>query len=323
MLKILLSILLLTTINIVVAADQMDEMRQLEQLANLNNVTIDDAVLPDVNKMVAMRNKANNIDMLDSIEEEQREEAFDNLLDDMYPMTTEQILAMRNRYEDIKRVESASFVSPPKPTITSELVKLSPGSTPPVIRLAQGFVSTLVFLDSTGAPWPVVSYNIGDPNAFDLQWNKVDNVIAIQAKTLFKYGNLLVRLENLATPIVITLLPGQQHVDYRRELRVQGFGPKAQSYVEDLYPDKENSVLLSVLDGVPPVGSVAIETSDGGVSAWMLSNKMFIRTLYRVLSPAWVSSVTSADGMHAYEINFTSELLVSKNGSVTTVTFKE
>ena len=43
-----------------------------------------------------------------------------------------------------------------------------PGATPPAIRLAQGYVSSLVFVDSTGAPWPIASFDIGDPKG--CQW---------------------------------------------------------------------------------------------------------------------------------------------------------
>ncbi len=196
------------------------------------------------------------------------------------------------------------------------------GTTPPVIRLAHGFVSSLVFLDSTGAPWPIDSYNVGDPSAFNLQWNKVDNIIIIQAKTLFKYGNLVVRLQKLDTPVVITMIPGQKEIDYRRELRIQGLGPNAKGYSGDIYPDKENSILLSVLDGVPPVGSSYVDTSGSQVQAWRLGNRLYVRTRHKVLSPAWVSSLKSADGLMVYEMNVSSSLLISENGEVKTVRIK-
>lgn len=305
------------------AEEPVNELRQLEQLANLQRQQGNEKI--DVNALAAAsRQQAQNIPDQEVVTADpQRNRAFDDLMDEMYPLSPEQILEMRDRHEDSKRAESTAFMSPPKPTITSELVKLSPGATPPVIRLAQGFVSTLVFLDSTGAPWPIQSYNIGDPQSFNLQWNRVDNVISIQSKALFRYGNLVVRLENLDTPVVVTLLPGQQHVDYRRELRVQGFGPKANPVTGDSYPDKENSVLLGVLDGVPPVGSVGIESTDSSVEAWAQGGRMFIRTRNKILSPAWMSSVRSADGMYAYEMNKTTTLLISRKGAVKTVNFKE
>lgn len=321
-----LLILLLFTCSSIFAEEATNELKQLEQLANIQrNASQNPNANVDVNAL-ALQAKANQ-EVPDqevvTATDPQRDIAFEQLLNDMYPLTPEQVLEMRDRYEDSKRAEVASFMTPPEPTITSTFVKLAPGAVPPVVRLAEGFVSTLVFLDSTGSPWPIKSYNIGDPVAFNLQWNRVDNVIAIQAKTLFKYGNLVVRLEKLDTPVVITLLPGQQKVDYRRELRVQGYGPKAKAHTGDMYPDKENSVLLGVLDGVPPVGSLPIEATEGSVDAWVMGGRMYIRTRNKIVSPAWVSSVRSADGMYAYEMNATPTILISKKGAVTTVNFKE
>ena len=292
-----------------------DELKQLEQLANLQKA----AKGVDVNLAAVKAREEAAAKGTD--DDPYKEVAFDKVLDDMYPLTPDQIIEMRDRYEDTQRA-SVATIHPPRPTVTSQFVKLSPGSTPPVIRLAEGFVSTLVFLDSTGAPWPITSYNIGDPISFNLQWNKVDNVIAIQAKTMYKSGNMVVRLENLDTPVVVTLLTGQKQVDYRRELRIQGHGPKANSYTGDLYPDKENSVLLGVLDGVPPLGSSDIDSSDSSVVAWRLGGRMFIRTRNKILSPAWVSSVKSADGMNAYEMQFSSTILLSIKGKVETIYLK-
>jgi intracellular multiplication protein IcmK len=188
--------------------------------------------------------------LIENIEEDlesQNQEAFDNMLNGLYPLTPEQILSIRDRYEDTLRAKQSTSMSPPKPTISSQFVKLSPGSTPPIVRLLEGFVSSVVFLDSTGAVWPIESYNVGDPNSFNLQWNGKDNIIVIQAKTLFKYGNLIVRLEGLDTPVVVTLIPGQKEVDYRRELRISGYGPNSNAGNNNQDATVENRVLL---DGI-------------------------------------------------------------------------
>ncbi|WP_306686756.1 DotH/IcmK family type IV secretion protein [Candidatus Coxiella mudrowiae] len=47
------------------------------------------------------------------------------------------------------------------------IVNLSPGATPPIIRLSSGFVTSLVFLDSKGAPWRIQACDLGDPNSFN------------------------------------------------------------------------------------------------------------------------------------------------------------
>ena len=186
-----------------------------------------------------------------------------------------------------------------------------------MIRLSQGFVSSLVFLDSTGAPWPISAYDLGDPEAFNIQWDKTSNTLMIQASKLYTYGNLAVRLRGLNTPVMLTLIPGQKAVDYRVDLRVQGYGPNAKNMPLDQgMPPSASDVLLHILEGVPPSGSSRLVVSGGDAHAWMWHEKMFVRTNLTILSPGWIGSMTSADGMHAYEMQKSPVLLVSWHGKV-------
>lgn len=245
------------------------------------------------------------------------EKAFNNMEQQLFPLSPEQVIKLHQLYDTHALAEASSAGTPPKPTATSQFVNLSPGSTPPVIRLAQGFVSSLVFLDSTGAPWPISAYDLGDPAAFNIQWDHVSNTLMIQALKLYNYGNLAVRLRGLNTPVMLTLIPGQKAVDYRVDLRVQGYGPNAKGLLMDEgLPPSANDVLLHVLDGVPPDGSQRLTVSGGDAYAWLLNDKMFVRTNLTVLSPGWIASMTSADGTHAYEMLKSPVLLVSWHGKV-------
>ena len=243
--------------------------------------------------------------------------AFDGVKEQLFPLTPEEIIKVKQQYQTNEYAQASPVGVPPKPTATSQFVNLSPGSTPPVIRLSQGFVSSLVFLDSTGSPWPISAYDLGDPSAFNIQWDKTSNTLMIQATKLYTYGNLAVRLRGLNTPVMLTLIPGQKAVDYRVDLRVQGYGPQAKSMpMEEGIPPAANDVLLHVLDGVPPDGSTRLTVSGGDARAWLLNDKMFIRTTLTILSPGWIGSMTSADGTHAYEMQKSPVLLVSWHGKV-------
>lgn len=242
--------------------------------------------------------------------------AFNVVTSRLFPLTPEQIVQLRTIYNASELAQVTSPSTPPRPTATSQFVNLSPGSTPPVIRLAQGFVSSLVFLDSTGAPWPLHGYDLGDPKAFNIQWDKSSNTLMIQASKLYTYGNLAVRLKGLNTPVMLTLIPGQKAVDYRVDLRVQGFGPNAYPVPTQNLPPSANSILLNVLDGVPPPGSKLLEVSGGPAEAWSLGEKLFVRTRLTILSPGWVSVMNSADGMNAYEMQKAPVLLVSWHGKI-------
>lgn len=242
--------------------------------------------------------------------------AYDQVESQIFPMSEKQIKDLHSKYQDIELAKTA-VPSPPKPVATSQFVNLSPGSTPPVIRLGQGFVTSLVFLDSTGAPWPISAYDLGDPASFNIQWDKTGNTLMIQASKLYNYGNMAVRLEGLNTPVMLTLIPGQKEVDYRVDMRVQGMGPNALMPVfGDGLPPSANRLLLHVLDGVPPPGSTRLTINGGDARAWLYKEKMYVRTNLTILSPAWLSTMTSGDGMHAYEMQKSPVILVTWRGKV-------
>ena len=243
--------------------------------------------------------------------------AFDGLSQQLFPLSPDETRKIKEQYQSQEFAKQAPVGTPPKPTATSQFVNLSPGSTPPVIRLSQGFVSSLVFLDSTGSPWPISAYDLGDPASFNIQWDKTSNTLMIQSNKLYTYGNLAVRLRDLNTPVMLTLIPGQKAVDYRVDLRVQGYGHNAKNIpMEEGIPAAANDVLLHILDGVPPDGSSRLTISGGDARGWMHNDKMFIRTSLTVLSPGWIGSMTSADGTHAYEMQKSPVLLVSWHGKV-------
>lgn len=249
-------------------------------------------------------------------EQDLNSSAFSAVTQNALPMSPEQIQRLRQLFNQTQYAATTDAGTPPRPATTSEFVNLAPGSTPPVVRLQQGFVTSLVFVDSTGAPWPVEAYDIGNPSAFNIQWNKTDNIFMIQATTLYTYGNLAVKLQGLATPVMITLISGQKAVDYRRELRIPGYGPNAKPVATTGMPNSANPVLLGVLDGVPPAGSTALKISGGGAEIWLLGDHMYVRTHYTVLSPAWLATMSSADGTKAYEMPKAPLLLVSQNGKI-------
>jgi intracellular multiplication protein IcmK len=247
-------------------------------------------------------------------EDQIREDAFTGMTRAALPMTPDQIMRLKRMFSDSQQAAAATPGTPPRPTATSLIVSLAPGATPPVIRLAQGFVSSLVFLDSSGAPWPIDAYDIGNPSAFNIQWNKSDSTLLVQANSMYNYGNLAVKLKGLVTPVMITLIPGQQAVDYRVDLRIQGLGPNALPLPGDGLPNSADPQLLGVLDGIPPAGSKLLNVIGGEGQAWLVSDKVYLRTRLTVLSPSWLATMSSADGMKAYLMQKTPMLLVSQHG---------
>lgn len=243
------------------------------------------------------------------------QQAFANVVRSMMPLTPDQIKALRVMFDKSQQAAAESPGTPPRPTSSTIMVNLSPGSTPPVIRLSNSFVTSLVFLDSTGQPWPIQAFDIGDPNSFDVKWNRKGNTLLVQPNTTYKSGNIAVMLKGQDTPVMVTLIPGQHAVDYRADLRVPGFGPNAKPSLSGL-PDTANPKLLTFLNGVPAQGAKRMTVQGGPAQAWSLGKHIYLRTSLTLLSPSYLASMSSPDGTHVYQIKKTPVVLASYQGQV-------
>ena len=243
------------------------------------------------------------------------EQAFAAAARNLMPLTPEQIRALRYMFDQSQQAANTYPGVPPKPTSSSVVVNLSPGASPPVIRLGQGYVTSLVFLDATGAAWPVAATDLGNPKSFNIQWDKKGNTLLVQALDRYQSGNLAVMLRGMDTPVMLTLMPGQKAIDYRVDLRVPRIGPNPNPAMQ-VAPGTGSAELVSVLDGIPPNGAKTVNVEGGDCQGWVLGNRLFLRTSMTVLSPAWVSVMTSSDGTHAYELQITPIVLASVRGNL-------
>lgn len=243
------------------------------------------------------------------------QQAFNMLLQQNMPMNPQQILQLRQQIDLAQRAASIPPTIPPKPISSTLMVNLAPGNAPPAIRIAQGYVTSLVFVDSQGAPWPVASFNLGNPKAVGMQWDGKSNVVMLQGMMPYGSGDIVVQLQNLPTPITFELVAGQPVVDYRIDIHVPGFGPNSTEMpVGTPLPNSANQLLLGVLDGVAPPGSRTLVVHGADANAWLLNDKIYLRTRLTLLSPGWIGKMVSPDGMNAYELPRTSSVLVSRYG---------
>lgn len=242
--------------------------------------------------------------------------AFNEMLQQNVPLSPQQVVLLRQQIDRSQRAAAIQPVIPPKPVSSTIMVDLSPGATPPAIRLAQGYVSSLVFVDSTGSPWPIAAFDIGNPKAVNIQWDGKSNILLLQAVSPYSDGDMVIRLVGLPTPITLEIVSGQRVVDYRIDLHVSGIGPNTKELpIGTTLPGNANQLLLSILDGIGPAGSRTLTVHGADAQAWLLGERIYLRTRFNVLSPGWIGTMASPDGMHAYEMQRTSSILISKYGS--------
>lgn len=253
--------------------------------------------------------------------------AFEEMKQSLSPLKNSQVRDLRNMYNQMNRNEAYTGEVPAKPVASSLIVDLAPGATPPVIRLGAGYITSVLFLDATGQPWPIKAIDVGDPTLFNVQWNKSTageksgdsmlNTLLIQSKTMFKEGNLAVMLRGLNTPVMMTLVPGQPVIDYRVDVQVPRNGPMAK-YEETRLPSGANQLLLGVLNGIQPPHSKPVSFAGrADIQGWKIGKTLFVRMKETALSPGWYSSMNAADDtMHAYEMPLTSNILILENGEM-------
>lgn len=248
-----------------------------------------------------------------------RDAAFTGALDAAMPLTPEQVQRLVSRMSQMQQATAPAVQDPvrPRPELKVETISLDPGAEPPVIRVAAGYVTTVVMMDATGAPWPID--DMAFAGKFDIKTTqKSAHVFRIIPMNRFYESNLTVQLKDLSTPVTFRLAAGNEVVYYRYDVRVPAMGPKARpprfSAASTLVAG--DSVMMAVLDGYPPDGARRLKVSglDDRSAAWDVSGQIYLRTPHSLLSPAWSSSASSGDGTTVYAIPDTPVLLLSDQG---------
>lgn len=234
----------------------------------------------------------------------------------------ERINEIRQELYNKGKLLNQSAVPLAKPVNSVLVASLSPGATSPVVRLAMGRTSAIIITDSTGKPWPIMNFDGLPDDNFVL--NRLDGnasegyMLSVTPLGQFVSGNLVLVLKDLPSPLVIEFVTGQAEVDVKTEIRVQAIGPNAVFHSLSM-PESINPQLLSLLQGVAPSNAKILNTNTNDVQAWLVGDEMYVRTRYRVSSPAPIDMTSSPDGTFAYKMTPSPVVLYSagmgKNGS--------
>lgn len=260
------------------------------------------------------------------LQSEIRQEAFDAAITGMFPLSPDQIQGLMKKYDETQRAAQKPPYGDPKPEISVQTMSLDPGVAPPVIKTAVGNVTTLNILDATGAPWPVQDVTwAGDFEIVEPE--EGGHIIRITPMGHFARGNMVIRMLTLKTPLTVTLETSRDIVQYRVDARIPEYGPFATTPL--MQGGKTlvagDAVLTGLLDGVAPNGMTKLSVAgvDGRTTAYQMSGTTYVRTPLTLLSPAWQSSVSSADGMNVYALSAAPVLLLSDGGEFARATLKE
>ena len=246
------------------------------------------------------------------------EKSFDNAARSVLPLSPDQVRQFMHQVEQAQDASLSPFAGPPKGQVRIETLSLDPGAEPPVLNVAAGYVTTINMVDATGEPWPILDVGVGG-NFEVTPTTAGSHVVRIMPLTRVGTGNLSVLLKDLPTPVIFRLNAGGGTVDLRYDARIGKMGPGAKPpLIERPRLEAGDQTIMLILANAPPSGAKRMKVAglDSRSMAWMLDSHVYIRTPLTLLSPAWDSSASSADGMTVYEIGDAPVLLMSDNGAV-------
>lgn len=262
--------------------------------------------------------------------ERARERAFEQNEDAVTPMTPEQLGALIQSLETTEAV--SSLHRPPQQMQTADTLDLN-AAQPPVLRVVQGYGSSITFTDRTGKIWPITARQGFNKNLFDVEISTVSGdkddlptVLTVQALAGAGASNLVVVLKGLETPVILSLVINPQVADVRKTYKLPALGPNAEPEYQPASPSGVGGDLLNVSNGLPPSAAatrVQITGLEPAAMAWRDGGSLYLRTVAEVYSPEPVERSPSPSGLRAYKLLDVPVHLVSFNGNMTEMTVKE
>lgn len=250
--------------------------------------------------------------------EKAKQQLFEASLNSLMPLSPEQTRSLLDSFRQSREAAEEPITIPEAKT-TVQNVSLDPSDAPPIIKTSPGYVTTVTILDMTGSPWAI--QDISWAGKFQVTTpEEGGHVIRITPMSAHGVGNLSIRLVDLITPVTFSIHTGLDEVDYRFDARIPKQGPLAKTPLieygglKSVAGSDEN--LMRVLDGtsVADARKLKLDGVDGSTTAWRISDVIYLRTPLSLLSPAWDSSATSADGMNVYTLRDVPVILLSDRG---------
>lgn len=257
----------------------------------------------------------------DEINQEVRVQAFDLAIEGILPLRPNEIRTLLERFDRMQESVELPVYPAPKPQVAVETVSLDPGSAPVVVSVSYGHVTTLTILDMTGAPWPIEDISwAGNFEIIETNSGQGSHLVRISPQSEFASGNMSIRLLTLKTPVIISLETSRDIVHYRFDAIIPEYGPMAETPLieKGITTVAGDTNIAGVLQGVLPGGAKKLDVSgvDSRTTAYSFNGLTYVRTPLTLLSPAWSSSVASADGMRVYSIKEAPVLLLSDKGKM-------
>ena len=243
----------------------------------------------------------------------------------LLPFTPEQIRLLSLLMQQTQAATARAAGSEPKGQIRRVRVDPESGEIPEIL-VRRGYTTAVSVSDMTGAPWPVEEVLVdrrflpeGDGTA------PGGHLVYLAPQQPFLRGNLVIKLRDLAEPVVARLSSGVAAADFRIDLRLGLAGPNVDpaALVEPEGFRVGEAALLGILTGTPPKRArrIALRGGNPGDRAWRDDGGVLLLTTAHVLSPGPLAAERGSGGRWAYRLPDTPHALVSTHGREAQITF--
>ncbi|WP_230387422.1 DotH/IcmK family type IV secretion protein [Piscirickettsia salmonis] len=249
------------------------------------------------------------------------DDSFNSIVNNNFPLTTDQIQKYKEIYNEQKKAKAAPSGNAPSESTSSIISEsLHPGDIEPVIRTFKGMITSIVMTDQLGKVWPIISYSLGDPASFNIQWNKTSGVLMVQGLKDYGQANIGIMLKGLDIPVMLSLVLGQKKWDYLDYIRVQSYQSAADALAGTTPHAPSN--LIQLLNGIPPQSAKELKVTGGSAQVWSYQGKYLLLTMGTLISPQWQAkqSSTGPSASNAYQLPAAPSLLISMNGVLHNIT---
>jgi intracellular multiplication protein IcmK len=260
-----------------------------------------------------------------------RQEAYRRSLDELMPASPEEIRELRERADSRER----AMADPPPGAIRTRTVSLSlePGFRPPEVTLTPNLVTALVFLDSSGSPWPVSASVLGSGELFSAEViaDGARNRVVLSPAGSHGSSNLVLALEGHDIPLVIRIdthsaaEAGGRNVDGLIIYQIAGRGPNAApELTSSPAAPPVSPELYGILDGIRPEGSTTLVSDPplDGTEFIRFGASLYVRTRHALVWPATRARVSGAGGLTVYEAPMEGSALINVGEEIRRVTLR-
>lgn len=236
-------------------------------------------------------------------------EAYNKASRELQPMSPEQIARFRKELEAQKDAASRAAGDRPIPESNRIPIELSTVRPPQVLRVGADMVSTIMFTDVTGQPWPIAGVVPGSKGWVDIKTDpeRAPHIFTVTPQASYVMTNLSVWLQDSTTPVIIQVVSDKRRVDSLLELVPQARGPlaKKNSVEFAVSPQVISGEQNDLMSGLTPAGATPLKVMGGDAQAWILNGKMYLRSRMMLRAPSARFVFSNSDGTKVYELPVT------------------